>query len=261
MAFPMAMSDLESCILEDGKTILLTITNSGYLLYTLNMLKSLSKYDGLDRNVLTVCMDRMAYNVLRERGYQAIHVEQENLGRFFAWNTKGYEEVCYWKMVSVHRLLTNGCHVILVDGDIVFRKDPRLDWRRWWESSDDVWIQNDSQNDKDTTNLCTGYMLIRSTSEMCQVYDCISEEGRKRYDACIFDNNDQTYFNRYVKPLCRWSAFLLEHYPNGKMYQNHKERLDSLAVLVHFNWIKGHMKMAIMKQNGMWLLTPEEETI
>jgi len=32
-------------------------------------------------------------------------------------------------------------------------------------------------------------------------------------------------------------------------------------VLVHFNWIKGHLKMAKMKEHKMWLLDPEEENI
>ena len=30
-------------------------------------------------------------------------------------------------------------------------------------------------------------------------------------------------------------------------------------VLVHFNWVVGHVKMAKMKEHNMWLLTDEEE--
>ena len=101
--------------------------------------------------------------------------------------------------------------------------------------------------------------MIRSTPELRQVYDCVSEEGRKKYSQCVFDNNDQTYFNRYVKPYCRVLALPLKKYPNGKMYTENESTLRDRATMVHFNWIKGNMKMVTMKRTGMWLLEPDEE--
>jgi hypothetical protein len=259
MVLTFTEEDIKSCVLEDGKSVIVTITNSGYMLYTLNMLKSLVPY-GWDRKVLVVCMDHDASQRIRERGNISVVVEEQKLDRFCSWNTKGYEEICYWKLATIYRLLSMNKNVILVDGDIVFRRDPSPDWRQWWSDRVyDVWIQNDSQLDRDTTNMCTGYMMIRSTPQMITVYDCISEQGRRKYDECIFDNNDQTYFNRYVKPSCRFLPLLLEHYPNGKMYTENKSKIDGKCILVHFNWIKGHFKLITMKQNGMWLLTPDEE--
>jgi len=261
MILKMKEDDLIPCILEDGQTIITTLTNSGYMLYTLNMLKSLASY-GWDKKVLVVCMDHEAYIQIRARGYQAVHVEQDKLSRFFAWNTKGYEEICYWKLASIYTLLSMKKNVILIDGDIVFRKDPAEAWRNWWSDSVyDVCIQNDSQIDRDTTNMCTGYMMIRSTPEMIQAYDCVSEEGRQKYNQCVFDNNDQTYFNKYVKPYCRFLSLPLNQYPNGKMYMENKSKIDSTCILIHFNWLKGHFKLITMKQHSMWLLTPEEEQI
>jgi hypothetical protein len=32
-------------------------------------------------------------------------------------------------------------------------------------------------------------------------------------------------------------------------------------VLVHFNWVVGHVKMAKMKEHQMWLLDPSEEDV
>ena len=110
--------------------------------------------------------------------------------------------------------------------------------------------------------MCTGYMYIRPTPDIITLYDVVSEEGKKRYSNCIMNNNDQTYFNDYVKPVVKWNALPLENYPNGAVfYKNMKEsdRILSTAILIHFNWIKGHFKMAKMKEYRMWLLTPEEE--
>ena len=63
---------------------------------------------------------------------------------------------------------------------------------------------------------------------------------------CEFNNNDQTYFNVFVKPRCSFSALPLEKYPNGKMFYDNTETLNKSAVLVHFNWVQGHLKMAKM---------------
>ena len=261
--------DIEPCLLEDGQTVLTTLTNSGYLLYTLNLLKSLQPY-GIDKKVLVVCMDKRAMAVLRQRGFHAFSVddpieEKDALSRFCPWNTPGYDTICYTKLRLIHRLLSWNHHVLLVDGDVVFRKDPREDWRGWWSSPPtyDVYIQNDAERDEDTTNLCTGYLWIRSTEVTKEVYACETPEGKERYRMCAFDNNDQTYFNKYVKPVCRVRALPLDRYPNGAVYQKRKRVLDAsgLCVLVHFNWLKGHFKLVVMKQNGMWLLTPEEERV
>jgi hypothetical protein len=259
MVLTITEDDLSPCQLEDGKTMIITLTNSGYLLYTLNMLKSLSPY-GWDKKIFVICMDSKAYDVLCQRGYHVYNLQKETMGRFFEWNTVGYEEICYWKLASIYHLLSMEKNVILVDGDVVFRKDPVVDWRQWWsDPTHDVWIQNDSQKDSDTTNLCTGYTMIRSTPELRQVYDCVSEEGRKKYSQCVFDNNDQTYFNRFVKPYCHVRALPLKQYPNGKMYLENESSVQNTAVLVHFNWIKGNMKLVTMKRRGMWLLEPDEE--
>jgi hypothetical protein len=89
----------------------------------------------------------------------------------------------------------------------------------------------------------------------------VSEEGLKKYMTCAFDNNDQTYFNRFVKPYCTMCPLPLELYPNGQYFYIKAKKLRSTAILIHFNWVIGHLKMAKMKEHGHWLLTPEEEEL
>ena len=101
-------------------------------------------------------------------------------------------------------------------------------------------------------------MFIRSNKKLIALYDCISESGKEKYMKCALDNNDQTYFNVYVKPSCTMAALPLRLYPNGNVFYKFIE-LKETAILVHFNWVKGHEKMAKMKEHKMWLLTPEEE--
>lgn len=246
-------------VLEDGKTIITTLTNYGYLLYTLNMLKSLQPF-GLDKKVFIVCIDRKGATVLRNFGYTVCCIDDMKLGRFCPWNTPGYEKICYLKLELIYKLLRLNKNVLLVDGDIVFRRNPLDDIREWLaDTVYDVWIQNDSQENRNTQNMCTGYMFIKTSDRLTQLYDCVSDTGRNKYLTCAFDNNDQTYFNKYVKPGCMFNALPLEKYPNGKMYYDNTDSIRDTSVLVHFNWVQGHMKMAKMKEHKMWLLTPEEE--
>lgn len=261
MSISLTADHLLPCLIGQtvSQTVITTVTNRGYLLYTLNMLKSLEPF-GLDKKVLLVCLDTKGAAILRKRGYQVYCVEENELGTFCPWNTKGYDRICYLKLELIYRILSLHTNVLLVDGDIVFRSNPLHDLTTWQQDTTyDVWVQNDSQQNENTKNMCTGYLYIKSSDRLCQLYDCVSEKGQKKYETCAFDNNDQTYFNQYVKPECKMNALPLEHYPNGKMFYENVDQLKKTAVLVHFNWIKGHLKMAKMKEHQMWLLTPEEE--
>lgn len=252
---------LDSCILDDGKSVITTITNYGYLLYTLNMLKSLKQFN-LDKKVLVVTIDKRAETILKNLGYNVYCINNSELGKFCPWNTNGYDKICYMKLELIYRVLSLNKNVLLVDGDIVFRKNPLNDIHEWIKNKTyDVWIQNDAQDNSNTNNMCTGYMYIKSSDKLIELYDCVSEAGQKKYITCAFDNNDQSYFNKFVKPACIMFPLQLEKYPNGKMFYENSDKLKESAILVHFNWVKGHLKMAKMKEHKMWLLMPEEEDV
>lgn len=259
MSIKLTLEDVKECLLDDQQTVICTMTNYGYLLYTLNMLKSLKPF-GLDRKILVVCIDKRGASVLKRLGYNVVCIDDNQLGKFCPWNTKGYDKICYLKLELIYRMLSLNKNIVLIDGDIVFRQNPLEDIQSWWrENIFDIWIQNDSQENTNITNMCTGYMYIKTSDKLINLYDCISEAGQNKYLTCAFDNNDQSYFNKYVKPACKMSPLPLEKYPNGKVFYGNSDKLIESAVLVHFNWIKGHLKMAKMKEHKMWLLTPEEE--
>jgi hypothetical protein len=259
MPISINLQDLEYCELYDKKTIITTVTNYGYLLYTLNMLKSLKEF-GIDQKVFVVCIDKKSADILKKLGFIVCCVDEPELGKFCPWNTKGYDKICYLKLELIYSLLSLNKNVLLVDGDIVFRKSLIDDWHKWKDDTKyDIWIQNDSMENTNLANMCTGYMFIKCSSNLVKLYDCISDEGKRKYLSCAFDNNDQSYFNNFVKPYCKIKSLSLELYPNGQMYYSNSENLKDNVVLVHFNWVHGHHKMAKMKEHKMWLLTPEEE--
>jgi len=258
MSVHITVDDIEPCLFH-ADVVLTTLTNRGYMLYTLNMLKSLRPF-GLDTRVLVVCLDEPCAAVFRRLGYCVVCVHENQLAAFSSYNASKYDKICYYKVELLYRILSLGKHALLLDGDLVFHKDPRADIEAWASDARyDVWIQNDAPRDEDTANMCTGYMFLKSSPSLCERYDCVSEKGREKYLTCALDNNDQTYFNRYVKPYCRMKALPLEMYPNGSVFYQRAAELAHTAILVHFNWLHGHQKMAKMKEHKMWLLTEDEE--
>jgi hypothetical protein len=243
---------------ESERTIMTTVTNYGYRWYTWNMLKSLEPF-GMDRMIYVLCLDNKVADVFEKKGYRVIRTD-ENMASFCPWNTKGYDKICYMKLEWIYRLLSLKKNVLLMDGDIVFKKSPMSSIMRWeQDETHDVWVQNDHSDDNDTTNLCTGFMFIRSNDRMIRLYDCVSPKGQEKYKLCAFQNNDQSYFNSFVKPYCYVCVLSLREYPNGQVFYLATEEVYPTAIMVHFNWVKGHHKMAKMKLHKMWLLTEEEE--
>ena len=259
MSINITDANLEVNLLHQNKTIITTVTNYGYILYTLNMLKSLKPFE-LDKKVLVVCIDKKSDSILKRLGYKTYCIDDNELGKFCPWNSKGYDKICYLKLELIYKLLSLNKNVLLIDGDILFKKNPIDDIEKWNNDKIyDVWIQNDAQKNNNTINMCTGYMYIKSSDRLIELYDCVSEKGQQKYLTCAFDNNDQSYFNKFVKPYCMFCALPLELYPNGKMFYENTEKIKDTAILIHFNWVQGHIKMAKMKEYKMWLLTPEEE--
>ena len=254
MSVHITLNDTAPCMI--GTTVLTTLTNHGYLMYTLNMLKSLRPF-GLDKKILIIAIDQKAYLILKNMGYNTICIHQ-NLSSFSPWNSVGYDKICYYKVELIYRILSLQQNILLIDGDIVFQYDPTSHIQEWNGSTDDTWIQNDGVSDDDVRNMCTGYMFVRSNKKTIGLYDCVSEVGQANYMKCAMNNNDQTYFNEFVKPFCSMKALPLGLYPNGNIFY-YIPSIKPEVVLVHFNWVKGHEKMAKMKAHEMWLLTPEEE--
>ncbi len=250
---------LKPSLLYDNKTVLTTITNYGYILYTLNMLKSLKQFNNLDKKVLIICIDTKSDTILKKQGYNTICINNNNLEKISGWNKKGYDEICYIKLVTIYKILELEFNVLLIDGDIVFLKNPLNDIFSWSNNnSNNCYVQNDSQVDSNTQNMCTGYLFIKSSNMMKILYDCISSSGIQKYKQCALDNNDQSYFNKFIRPFCKYSGLSLNNYPNGLYFYNNPQ-IKETCTLVHFNWVHGHNKLLKIKEYNMWLLSEDEE--
>ena len=261
MSLSISLDDIRPCLLDDNKSVIITLTNYGYMLYTRNMLKSLQPY-GLDKKVFIVCMDEKSANEFLSQGYHVYCMNAKNFEDFIPYNAKGYAHICYFKLVMMYQILLLSINLLYIDGDIVFLKSPLQDLLSWQSNTEnEIWIQNDGIANNDTSNMCAGFVFIRSTENTISLYNCMTDTAKIRYKECVAHNNDQTYFNIYIKPYCKMIALPLEYYPNGNIFYVFSEQLSATAIMVHFNWIVGHVKIEKMIKYKLWLLTEEETTI
>jgi hypothetical protein len=251
---------LQNHVLNDTNTVLTTITNHGYLLYTLNMLKSLQSY-GLDKKILIVCFDTKSEKVLKQKGYSTILIDIK-LSKLISYNKTGYDVICYYKLLFIYKTIQLGYNIFYIDGDIIFKKNPISDLNIWLDSDKDIYIQNDSMTNNNHSNLCMGLLMVKSTNNSIKYFKCDTPETIEFYNKyCAMDNNDQTYFNKIIKNNIKVGVMELEKFPNGNyFYKNHETIINSLYG-VHFNWVHGHEKLLRMKNYGMWYLTEDEEDI
>jgi len=244
---------------SNNKTVITTITNNGYILYTLNMLKSLKRF-GLDKKVFIVCMDSKSYNTFKKLGYNSYLIDLK-INNFVGYNKKGYDIICYYKMLYIYKLTTLNVNVFYIDGDVVFMNNPLENLSNWIKSDKDTWIQNDTMNNYDYRNMCMGVIFVKSTEQSLKHFKCDTEDSYNYYkNICSFNNNDQTYFNNRIKGYVNIGLMPLELYPNGQYFYKYPH-LKETCILVHFNWIQGNHKLVKMKEYNMWLLTEDEEEL
>jgi hypothetical protein len=235
----------------------ITLTNTGYIDYTLNCLESLNR---IKSSFIphSYCVGEEAYNILKNKGYDCTLINNdETVQKFQTFGYRNFHDITYYKFPIIYENLQKYDYVCFTDGDIVYENNTFMDYLINNIEDNDLIVQSEGHHSGD---VCTGFMLIKSNEKMIQLYDCVSEEGKKKYMECAFDNNDQSYFNKFVKPYCSFQALSLRKYPNGNAFYKDTTRRET-AVLVHFNWVKGHLKMAKMKEHRMWLLEPEEEDV
>jgi len=72
------LNDISPCLMHNNTFIMTTITNYGYILYTLNMLKSLKQF-GIDKNVFIVAMDEKCASILSKLGYHVFCVNEKSV--------------------------------------------------------------------------------------------------------------------------------------------------------------------------------------
>ena len=228
----------------------ITLTNDGYVKFTLNCLRSLSSFESspqtfeyTDANekeeecvtkdqVIPLhvhCIGNECANALQMEGYKvslignADHLSRRQVFRKGSWGalTQKKFEIIYENLL-VHDF------VCITDGDVVFCK-PFWRYLQNTIGDKDLLIQNDTLDDNCHDNLCSGFMFIRKNENTLRIFH--PHNTKHRVYEVQFD--DQVYINE-VKFLLNYALLPLNLFPNGKYFYQNSQTIDPL--MVHFNW-------------------------
>ncbi|PWJ55062.1 nucleotide-diphospho-sugar transferase [Dyadobacter jejuensis] len=216
------------------KVALITLTNEGYLKYTLNCLLSLKKIGVND--IKTYSIGKKAFHAIRDAGYQATIIEDELSAGFQRFRSGNWSHVTFKKFEIIHENLKENDYVCFTDGDIVFKKKEFLDYCIDHIGYDDLLIQNDAQEDISNDNLCSGFIFIKSNEKTLDFFNPKKVKERsninERWD-------DQIYVNQYKDEIA-YKKLPLSLFPNGKYFYTNHSNIE--PYLIHFNWVIGHEK-------------------
>lgn len=240
----------ESC--AEPSVAFITLTNNGYIDYTLNCLKSLEK---INASILPVCycVGEEGYKKLCDKGYNCVLLADNSIETtdFHEYKSKLWNIIMFKKLEIIYMNLLKFKYVLYTDGDIVFEN---ADFYKYIidnlinTGSSDILIQNDELDDNSNKTLCAGFMCIASNPTTLKLFN----PKRIIYQAIHNHKwDDQAYINS-IKRYLKFTKFPLDLFPNGRYYYTNYTKLHPM--MIHFNWVIGHEKKAKMQKHGKWYL-------
>ena len=228
----------------------ITLTNSGYINYTLNCLESLKRI-GLSSKLHAYVIGKEGYDLLKEKGYNCSLIEDEENSNFQTFRKGNWSDITFKKFIIIHENLKKYKYVCFTDGDIVFENKNFLQYLRDNIESYDMLIQNEQLNDNDKSNVCSGFMYIKSNKNTLSLLnpEIVKHSKRKK------KWGDQTYINK-IKTKMKYKLLPLGLFPNGQYY--YKNNSNMSPYMIHFNWLEGHKKREKMKYYNKWYLDSKQ---
>jgi hypothetical protein len=224
----------------------ITLTNTGYVNYTLNCLKSLEKI-GCPVSLEIYCVGKEGHKILTDKGYNSNLIEKEDISNFQTFKNNNWANITFQKFPIIYKNLLENDYVIFTDGDIIFEFNNIIDYLKTQIGDNDLLIQNDRMLDTDHSNLCTGFMFIKSNEKTKRLFnpDNITNfENNSKWD-------DQAYINS-VKSQLKYKLLPLVLFPNGAYY--YKFHFKIRPMMIHFNWVIGDQKRAKMIKHKKWFI-------
>ena len=248
-----------------------TLTNTGYINYTLNCLKSLEKI-GLKDKLEVYCTDKKSFDIIKKEHdnthyfYQDIVTNQYN--NIIEFGNEDFGNTMKLKLMVIHECLKKNSYVLFTDGDIVYYKSGFFEYLLENIGDNNILCQNDKMDGHVSKSdgkpvCCAGFMFIKKNEETLKIYDINTTDTYYRQMLDISKRNGGFDDQVYLRKLRN------EHNSNVKMKllpsnlfptfyavrdrKNRPKNLDD-RFLLHFNYIIGNDKQRMMRSHRSWLL-------
>jgi hypothetical protein len=194
------------------------------------------------------CVGKEGHKILTDKGYKSnLLDENEETSSFQEFRKGKWSNITFQKFCIIYKNLLTSDYVLFTDGDIVFEFNGIFDYLKSQIGDNDLLIQNDRMSDKDHSNLCSGFMFIKSNETTKKLFNpekTISFKDKLGWD-------DQIYINS-IKSQLKYKLLPLVFFPNGAFYYKFNSKIKPM--MIHFNWVIGHEKKSKMILYKKWFL-------
>ena len=219
----------------------ITLTNTGYIDYTLNCLESLKRIN-MRKRLEIYCIGKEGYNKLQLNNVSSNLIDDEEHSDFIKFKNPKWANITYYKFEIIYPNLLKYEYVCFTDGDIVYENNCIFDYLLNNIEDNDMLIQTE---DIDNTELCSGFMFIKSNNLTLELFN--PENIKKLINNP--DWNDQLYINE-IRDKIKYKVLPLELFPTGNYYYNNSDNIN--PYMIHFNWVVGHQKKQKMISYNKW---------
>jgi hypothetical protein len=247
-----------------------TLTNNGYVDYTLNCLESLKRI-GLNNKLEVYCSDKKSFDKIKPH-HDGTHYFQHSIidtndRPMILFGKDGFGETMKLKLMVVHHCLKKSKYVLFTDGDIFYHKAGFIEYLLENIGDHNILIQNDkfenhvSISDKNPV-CCAGFMFIKQTEETLDMYDIETAtplyRGLLDTSKCYGNFDDQIYLrNLRNNHNDRVKMHILPSYLFPTYYAIKGGLVPykcDTKYLVHYNYLIGSTKKQTMVQYNSWLI-------
>jgi len=247
-------------------TVLLSLTNYGYIVLTKNLIMSLERLN-LGKYLTVASFEKKASQSLLDMSEFTGRVHQlgsEKATQLASFGTQGFKERAGMrKILAIKWYLSRGHNVLYIDSDIAVLRDFRELFTQSDRASYDAILQDGRGSNLPTPNWfepCTGFMYLRASSTTLNFTDL-----EKHAILWNKTRDDQSYLVAEFLPHWNIKQLPKAQFPTGWWLMNvikTAERLkelssakpgtkDDLLYLVHMNYMKGgHIKAQRHREFG-----------
>jgi len=237
-------------------TVLLTLTNTGYIVLTKNLITSLEML-GMGKYLTVASFEARATKSLKEMkefSGRVHELDQRKASPLATFETPDFKENAgRRKLIAIKWYLSRGHNVFYIDSDIVVLRDFRPVLPKQDLDTYDAILQDGRGSDRPTPNWfepCTGFMYLRASPTTLNCTDLEKHKllwDRTRDDQSYLVKEFLPYWN--IKQLPK-AQFVTGWWVNNvikdrrsmrrRMYQNGNKTL----YIVHMNYMKGGVTKA-----------------
>jgi hypothetical protein len=232
----------------------ITLTNTGYINYTLNCLESLRRI-GSEVQLQSYCVGSEGCAKMKQNGYLCEEIDTNNrdqLSDMQTYKNTNWAGITFCKMPIIYKTLLAHDYVLFTDGDIVYENPNFYDYLIEQIGNNDLLIQDEWTHTYAIDSLCTGLMFIQSSSHIQRFFN------PSNIDASSPSWDDQIYIN-HIRHNFKFKRLPLDLFPTGHYYYKNHLSLD--PYVVHFNWLRGTEKEQKMRELNKWYIDQPQKRI